>query len=70
MFGIPLSQTIANDRLSEEARGVATGVAPGSASPAELRRRSHHGSRTSFSSLSDAARADQVGLNTSVISGH
>jgi hypothetical protein len=47
VFGIPLAQCIANDRLSE--------------GTTELRRRSHHGSRTSCSSLAEAAKPEKVG---------
>jgi len=46
VFGIPLMQCITNDRLSE--------------GRTELRRRSHHGSRTSCSSLAEAAKPEKV----------
>ncbi|KAF4531483.1 hypothetical protein B566_EDAN004255 [Ephemera danica] len=65
-----MAQCITNDRLSEEARLAANaGTETGAASPAELRRRSHHGSRTSFSSLGDTARADQGGSCESLPAG-
>jgi hypothetical protein len=55
VFGIPIGQCLENDRLSRIQRG-------GSPERDELRRKSHHGSRSSFSSLIETttARADEV----------
>ncbi|XP_059490290.1 uncharacterized protein LOC132205326 isoform X2 [Neocloeon triangulifer] len=55
VFGIPLVQCIANDRLSE--------------GRTELRRRSHHGSRTSCSSLAEAAKPEKGGSCESLPAG-
>lgn len=58
VFGIPISQCLENDRLSR----IQHGGSPGRDEPSELRRKSHHGSRSSFSSLIETttARGDEV----------
>jgi hypothetical protein len=57
VFGIPIGQCLENDRLSRIQRGGS----PGRDEPSELRRKSHHGSRTSFSSLIETTgRGDEV----------
>ena len=63
VFGIPIGQCLENDRLSRIQRGGS----PGRDEPSELRRKSHHGSRTSFSSLIETttARGDEVRFQNS-----
>jgi hypothetical protein len=58
VFGIPIGQCLENDRLSRIQRGGS----PGRDEPTELSRKSHHGSRSSFSSLIETttARGDEV----------
>lgn len=77
VFGIPLNQCIENDRLARVARsnsplrssrselyssGDVISSSESTVSKLTTRRQSHHGSRTSFSSLIDtgASRADDV----------
>ncbi|KAJ4440588.1 hypothetical protein ANN_08734, partial [Periplaneta americana] len=57
VFGIPIGLCLENDRLSRMQRGGS----PGRDEPSELRRKSHHGSRSSFSSLIETttARGDE-----------
>lgn len=61
MFGIPLSQCVENDRLSRIASGASPFRSRGELSgSADEPRMGRHASRASFSSLIDAARADEV----------
>lgn len=67
MFGVPLSQCVENERVSRHS--VASAAFRGSCDPtfpddAELglRRKSHHGSRSSFSSLIEPRIFDEVGI--------
>ncbi|XP_021919364.1 uncharacterized protein LOC110829683 isoform X2 [Zootermopsis nevadensis] len=66
VFGIPISQCLENDRLSR----IQHGGSPGRDEPSELRRKSHHGSRSSFSSLIETttARGDERGSCESLMS--
>lgn len=59
VFGIPLIQCVENDRLSRlSSRGGDVGSA--SDEPAPIAR---HGSRTSFNSLFDAPRGEEVSIS-------
>ncbi|XP_069704355.1 uncharacterized protein [Periplaneta americana] len=66
VFGIPIGLCLENDRLSRMQRGGS----PGRDEPSELRRKSHHGSRSSFSSLIETttARGDESGSCESLMS--
>ncbi|XP_063231883.1 rho GTPase-activating protein 6-like [Bacillus rossius redtenbacheri] len=57
VFGIPISQCLENDRLARGSEG--SGVLE--ADKSRLRRRSHHGSRSSCASLSDSAHPEESG---------
>nr|CAD7439068.1 unnamed protein product [Timema bartmani] len=61
VFGIPISQCLENDRLLRNSRGESSYRSRSEVEePAELRRKSHHGSRSSFSSLIETSvRADE-----------
>nr|CAD7258492.1 unnamed protein product [Timema shepardi] len=63
VFGIPISQCLENDRLLRNSRGESSYRSRSEVEePSELCRKSHHGSRSSFSSLIETSvRADEIG---------
>src|SRR5262245_45521068 len=61
VFGIPLSQCISNEQTARRTRGMSPSHRHGS-DDADLHKKSHHGSRTSFGSLLDTLRNDKVSL--------
>nr|CAD7568142.1 unnamed protein product [Timema californicum] len=62
VFGIPISQCLENDRLLRNSRGESSYRSRSEVEePSELCRKSHHGSRSSFSSLIETSvRADEL----------
>lgn len=56
VFGIPLGQCVENERLARAKGDALLGE------DAELRRKSHHGSRSSFSSLIESSAKGEVRL--------
>nr|CAD7425497.1 unnamed protein product [Timema monikensis] len=70
VFGIPISQCLENDRLLRNSRGESSYRSRSEVEePSELCRKSHHGSRSSFSSLIETSvRADESGSCESLMS--
>nr|CAD7194282.1 unnamed protein product [Timema douglasi] len=70
VFGIPISQCLENDRLLRNSRGESSFRSRSEVEePSELCRKSHHGSRSSFSSLIETSvRADESGSCESLMS--